>query len=86
MWIVILNFCLFVLLIGFMFYGLSKWTKLITEYNDGSEEQTNESKETDSDSFNNVVDATYYRLPLWFLFVGIGISQIISLIQYLLGY
>ena len=68
-----------------MLYGFSKWSRLITEYNDGSEEQQKESE------INNlrpcdVVDAKYYRLPLWVLFLGIGINLVIGLIQSLLGY
>ena len=39
MWIVILNFSVFVLLICFMFYGFSKWSRLITEYSDYDEEE-----------------------------------------------
>ena len=67
-----------------MFYGFGKWTNLITEYNDGTEESQKESANKDNPL--NVVDGKYYRLPLWILFIGLGISQIISLIQYLLGY
>ncbi len=85
MWIVILNFCLFILLIGFMFYGLGKWTKLITEYNDGSEEQQKGLNDTDIDS-QDVVDGNFYRLPLWILLAGIGFSQILAFVQNLLGY
>lgn len=85
MWIVILNFCLFILLIGFMFYGFNKWSKLITEYNDGSEEDLDNIAEN-RENPQNVTDARYYRLPLWILLAGIGISQLISLFQYLLGY
>lgn len=85
MWIVILNFCIFLLLIGFMFYGFSKWTKLITEYEDGSEEVQND-KEDDQDKKDNLVDERYYRLPLWILFLGLGISQVIGFIKYLFGY
>ncbi len=85
MWIVILNFCLFILLIGFMFYGFGKWTKLITEYNDGSEEVQKDSDNIEAKP-SDVVDGTYYRLPLWVLFAGIGICQIVSFVQYLLGY
>ena len=85
MWIVILNFCLFLLLIGFMFYGFAKWTKLITEYNDGTEDIQKESDETNVKP-SDIVDGKYYRLPLWILLSGIGISQLIGLLQYLLGY
>ncbi len=67
-----------------MFYGFGKWTNLITEYNDGTEESQKDS--TTKDNPLNVVDGKYYRLPFWILFIGLGISQIISLIQYLLGY
>ena len=85
MWIVILNFCLFILLIGFMFYGFSKWTKLITEYDDGTEGVQKDSDYKKEKAYD-VVDGKYYRFPLWVLLIGIGISQAIGLIQYLLGY
>ena len=85
MWIVILNFCLFILLIGFMFYGLYKWSKLITEYNDGSEGKQDLSAQS-IESPESVTDEKYYRLPIWILFAGIGISQLLSLVQQLLGY
>ncbi len=84
MWIVILNFCLFILLIGFMFYGFSKWSKLISEYNDGSEENQNINEDAREDP-QSVTDMKYYRLPLWILLLGIATSQFISFIQYLLG-
>ena len=67
-----------------MFYGFSKWTKLITEYDDGSQDIQNNSSH--KEKAYDVVDGKYYRLPLWVLLAGIGISQIIGLIQYLLGY
>lgn len=85
MWIVILNFCLFILLIGFMFYGFSKWSKLISEYNDGSEDNTNTAADNQENP-QNVTDMKYYRLPLWILFIGIATNQFIGFIQYLLGY
>ncbi|MBR4330408.1 MAG: hypothetical protein IKO19_09605 [Candidatus Riflebacteria bacterium] len=84
MWIVILNFCLFILLICFMLYGFGKWSRLITEYNDGSEEFQKDSSQKENPK--NVVDGKYYRLPMWILFFGIFITQIVRLIQYLLGY
>ena len=84
MWIVILNFCLFILLFCFMLYGFGKWTRLITEYNDGSEEFQKDSNLKDNPK--NVVNGKYYRLPMWILFFGILIIHIVRLIQYLLGY
>lgn len=84
MWIVILNFCLFILLIGFMFYGFGKWTELITDYDDNSEDVKNASGEQ-KDETSSVVDETYYRLPMWILFIGIGFSQVIIIIQNLIG-
>ena len=68
-----------------MLYGFGKWTKLITEYNDGTEDLQKESDNANKKP-SNIVDGKYYRLPLWVLFAGIGISQIIGLIQYLFGY
>ena len=67
-----------------MFYGFGKWTSLITEYNDGSEEVQKDSNTKENPQ--SVVDGKYYRLPLWILFIGILINHIISLLQYLLGY
>ncbi len=85
MWIVILNFCLFILLIGFLFYGLGKWTNLITEYEDGSETIEKTESENYEDG-KNIIDGRFIRLPLWVLLTGILISQIIGLIKYMLGY
>ena len=84
MWIVILNFCLFILLIGFMFYGFSKWSKLISEYNDGSEDSQTQTEHEREDP-QSVTDMKYYRLPIWILLTGIATSQLIGFIQYLLG-
>ena len=80
MWLAILNFSLFILLIGFLFYGLTKWTKLITEYEDGSENVKKESNDNKEDV--HIVDERYYRVPLWILLVGIAISQIIGFLKY----
>ena len=84
MWIVILNFCLFILLICFMLYGFGKWTKLITEYNDGSEEFQKDSNIRENPK--NVIDGKYYRLPMWILFFGLLINHVVRFIQYLLVY
>ena len=45
-------------------------------------------KESDENNVkpNDIVDGKYYRLPLWILLSGIGISQLIGLLQYLFGY
>lgn len=67
-----------------MFYGFSKWSKLISEYNDGSEENQNINEDAREDP-QSVTDMKYYRLPLWILLLGIATSQFISFIQYLLG-
>ena len=64
MWIVILNFSLFVLLLCFMFYGLSKWTELIGE--------------TDLDESKIIHDGFYTRLPVWILILGFGAYSLIS--------
>ena len=84
MWIVILNFSVFVLLICFMFYGFSKWSRLITEYSDYDEEEKDSNK--DADEQKNVTDMFYYILPFWILIFGITLNQLIGYIQYLLGY
>ncbi len=76
MWIVILNFCLFLLLIGFFFYGIRKWSALITDYDD-------EDRETEEDI---VVDTRNYRLPLWILIVGAGLVSLVGDIIRWLGY
>ncbi len=64
MWIVILNFCLFLLLIGFFFYGIKKWSGLISDYEEDGEDND---KTTET-----LVDGFHYRLPLWILIVGTG--------------
>ena len=76
MWIVILNFCLFLLLIGFFFYGIRKWSSLIADYED-------EDKETEEEI---IVDARNYRLPLWILIVGAGLVSFAGDITHWLGY
>ena len=67
-----------------MLYGFGKWTNLITEYNDGSEELQKDSNKKENPQ--TVVDGKYYRLPLWILFAGLLINHAISFLQYLLGY
>lgn len=85
MWIVILNFSLFILLIGFMFYGFSKWSKLITEYNDCSGENQ-KNKRNVKEEQENITDISYYILPIFMLLLGIGLDLSISYIQNWLGY
>lgn len=63
MWIVILNFSIFVLLIGFMFYGLMQWSHLIAD------------PEEDDDE-NVVTDGFYHRIPIWVLVVGMGMYSL----------
>ncbi len=77
MWIVILNFCLFLLLIGFFFYGIKQWSGLIADYEDGDDEEK---------ATATLVDGFHYRLPLWILITGAGLlslaSQVISWLSY----
>jgi hypothetical protein len=65
MWIVILNFCLFVLLVSLLAYGLKHWRNLINE----ADEEENEPQPT---------DFFYYRAPFWVLIIGTGIYSLIS--------
>lgn len=74
MWIVILNFCLFLLLIGFFFYGIKKWSGLIADYEEDSE---------DDKTTETLIDGFHYRLPLWILIIGAGA---ISLVGYLINW
>ncbi|KAF1083108.1 MAG: hypothetical protein GQF41_0875 [Candidatus Rifleibacterium amylolyticum] len=72
MWIVILNFCLFLLLLGFFFYGIRQWTNLISE----PEEETK----------NVIIDGRNLRLPLWILIAGLGAVSLLKDIISWLGY
>ena len=66
MWIVILNFCLFLLLIGFFFYGIRKWSALIADFEDDDREEDD----------NRVIDGRQHRLPLWLLIIGAGLVSL----------
>lgn len=72
MWIVILNFCLFVLLVSVFIYGLKHWRNLI---NIPDEEETPAEK----------VDGFYNRLPFWILVISCGLYSLFSDILSLLG-
>lgn len=72
MWIVILNFCLFLLLLGFFFYGIRQWTSLISE--------------PEEDSKNVIIDGRNLRLPLWILIAGLGAVSLLKDILSWLGY
>lgn len=73
MWIVILNFCLFLLLLGFFFYGIRQWTNLIIEPEDGEEK-------------GKVVDGRFHRLPIWIIITGLGVLSLASDLAKWLGY
>lgn len=73
MWIVILNFCLFLLLLGFFFYGIRQWTNLISEPEDQHESHL-------------VVDGKYHRLPVWILIAGLGATSLAADLLSWLGY
>jgi len=73
MWIVILNFCLFFLLLGFFFYGIRQWTNLIIDPEDGEEPV-------------KIVDGRFHRLPVWIIIGGLGIISLASDIIKWLGY
>lgn len=77
MWIVILNFSLFLLLIGFFFYGIKKWSGLIADYEDAEDEESDES---------TVVDGFHYRLPLWILIIAAGLVSLVGSIMCWFGY
>lgn len=72
MWIVILNFCLFLLLLGFFFYGIRQWTSLISE--------------PEEDDSRVIVDGRNLRAPLWLLIGGLGAVSLFKDIIYWLGY
>jgi hypothetical protein len=65
MWIVILNFCVFLLLICIFLYGLNNWHLLI-----------NVPDETDIK--DEQVETFYYRAPLWVLIFGCATYSIIA--------
>ncbi|MDD3146674.1 MAG: hypothetical protein PHD82_05185 [Candidatus Riflebacteria bacterium] len=77
MWIVILNFCLFLLLIGFFFYGIRKWSGLIAEDEEGDDENSEEL---------TVVDGYHYRLPLWILIFSAGLVSFAGNVMNWLGF
>lgn len=66
MWIVILNFCLFVLLVSVFLYGLKHWNHLISE--------------PEEDEPQDEQIGTFYstRAPIWTLIIGCGIYSLIS--------
>jgi len=64
MWIVILNFCLFLLLLGFFFYGIRQWTSLISE--------------PEEEAKSVIVDNRNQRLPLWILIGGLGAVSLLK--------
>ncbi|MDD2998556.1 MAG: hypothetical protein PHV05_05795 [Candidatus Riflebacteria bacterium] len=64
MWIVILNFCLFILLLGFFFHGIRQWSGLIVDYEDSEEPD------------QNVTDGKYNRLPIWIFIIGAGLYSL----------
>ncbi len=70
MWIVILNLCLFLLLLGFFFYGIRQWTSLISE----PEEEK-----------SVIVDSSNLRIPLWILIVGLGVLSLLKELVFRLG-
>ncbi|MBU1106266.1 MAG: hypothetical protein KKB51_06335 [Candidatus Riflebacteria bacterium] len=72
MWIVILNFCLFLLLLGFFFYGIRQWTGLISE--------------PEEDNSKVIVDGRNLRIPLWILIGGLGAVSLLKDLIYWLGY
>ncbi len=78
MWIVILNFCLFLLLIGFFFYGIKKWSGLISDYEEDGED--------DDKTTETLVDGFHYRLPLWILIIGTGAISLAGHIINWLGF
>lgn len=73
MWIVLLNFCLFLLLLSFFFYGIRQWTSLIVE-------------PEENETAGSVTDEHYYRLPVWVLIAGLGICLLFSDILNWLGH
>ncbi len=73
MWIVILNFCLFLLLLGFFFYGIRQWTSLVVEPDEIEES-------------SRIVDGRFHRLPVWIIIAGFGLISLLSELLEWLGY
>ncbi|GAB4279563.1 MAG: hypothetical protein Kow0029_23570 [Candidatus Rifleibacteriota bacterium] len=65
MWIVILNFCIFLLLISLFAYGLFQWHHLINEPEDNEPE-------------DDQIDTFHYRAPVWILIIGCGIYSLLA--------
>lgn len=65
MWIVILNLCLFILLVSLFLYGLKHWRNLINE----ADEDEVEPEQT---------DMFFYRAPFWVLIVATGAYSLLS--------
>lgn len=63
MWIVMLNFCLFLLLVSLFLYGLKNWRNLL---NEPDEEELPATQ----------IDWYYYRAPFWVLIAGIGLYSV----------
>ncbi|MDN5280225.1 MAG: hypothetical protein PWR01_4190 [Clostridiales bacterium] len=74
MWIVILNFCLFLLLASIFLYGLKHWNHLISEPEDEDEEPADDQ-----------LDTFYYRAPVWVLIIGCGIYSLVADVLFLLN-
>jgi hypothetical protein len=72
MWIVILNFCLFLLVLGFFFYGIRQWTNLISE--------------PDEESKQVIIDGRNLRIPLWIMIGGLGAVSLLKDIVNWLGF
>jgi hypothetical protein len=72
MWIAVLNFCLFLLLLGFFFYGIRQWTSLINE-------------PEESEKHEYIIDGHYQRLPFWILLAGFALVSLIRELTSLFG-
>jgi len=68
MWIALLIFCLVILMVSFMLYGISKWQSLIVE----------KDTEDQSDRLNLRNITPDKRIALWTLIIGLGLFSVVS--------
>ncbi len=68
MWIVLFNFCVFILMLAFFFYGFHHWNDLVSEPEDSE--------------FSNEPDSYFMqRLPIWILIVGCALFTLAADLQ-----
>lgn len=83
MWIALFDFCLFLLLVAFFFYGLSAWDRLLA---DPSEEEEEEQPERARGVRGNIGNPPGRFWAIWALILGCGLISLSSdLLSWLAG-